>query len=175
LKDHCDNERSIEGGLAQPSARLHQHPVTFGSQKWVSEMAKEVSATFGIAGDRHGREMGRMWVALDGSSQTRVTVTVTTTPGAAAAGFVGPPPAGSARLKWLLMLLLTALAVACLQRARLRQTVLGCLIALVVFSGMSGCGSNGSTAATAPGTYPFTLQATSGKTIRNTLLTLVVK
>jgi hypothetical protein len=114
-------------------------------------------------------------VALDGSSQTRVTVTVTTTRGAAAAGFAGPLPAGSAKLKWLLMLLLTALAVARLQRARLRQTVLGCVIALVVLSGMSGCGSNGSTAATAPGTYPITLQATSGKTVRNTLLTLVVK
>jgi hypothetical protein len=114
-------------------------------------------------------------VTLDGSSQTRVTVTVTTTPGAAAAGFAGAPPAGSARLKWLLMLLLTALAVARLQHARLRQTILGCVIALVVLSGMSGCGSNASTTATAPGTYPFTLQATSGKTVRNTLLTLVVK
>jgi hypothetical protein len=73
------------------------------------------------------------------------------------------------------MLLLTALAIARLQRARLRQTVLGCVVALVVLTGMSGCGSNGSTVATAPGTYPFTLQATSGNTVRNTLLTLVVK
>jgi hypothetical protein len=114
-------------------------------------------------------------VTLDGSSQTRVTVTVTTTPGAAAAGFAGPLPAGLARVKWLLILLLTALAVACLQRARLRQTVLGCVIALAFLSGMSGCGSNGSTAGTAPGTYPFILQATSGDTVRNKLLTLVVK
>jgi hypothetical protein len=114
-------------------------------------------------------------ITLDGSSQARVTVTVTTAPGATAAGFAGPPPAGSARFKWLLMLLLTALAIARLQRARLRQTVLGCVVALVVLTGMSGCGSNGSTVATAPGTYPFTLQATSGNTVRNTLLTLVVK
>lgn len=86
-----------------------------------------------------------------------------------------PPPVGSARFKWLLMLLLTALAVASLQRARLRQTLLGCIIALVFLSGMSGCGTNGSTPTTAPGTYPFTLQTTSGKAVRNTLLTLVVK
>ena len=114
-------------------------------------------------------------VTLDGSTQTSVTVTVTTTPRAAAAGFAGPLPRGPASFRWLLMLLVTAFAIVRLRRARLRQTILGCVVALVVLSGMSGCGSNGNTPATGPGTYPFTLQATSGKTVRNTLLTLVVK
>jgi hypothetical protein len=87
------------------------------------------------------------------------------------------PSAGSARLKFLLMLLLTAFAAAFLQRARMRQTIFGCLVALVLLGGLSGCGSgsNGNTTPVAPGTYAFTLQASSGKTIRNTLLILVVK
>ncbi|HEY2472831.1 MAG TPA: hypothetical protein VGI45_33910, partial [Terracidiphilus sp.] len=117
-------------------------------------------------------------VALDGSSQSRVTITVTSGGSVSAAGFAGTPPSAfSAKIKWLLVLLLAALAIASLQRARLRQTILGCAIALVVLSGMSGCGSGGSgnTTTLAPGTYPFTLQATSGETVRNTLLTLVVK
>lgn len=78
-------------------------------------------------------------------------------------------------MKWLLMLLLAALAIASLQRARMRQTILGCVIGLVLLGGATGCGSNGSTTGIQPGTYPFTLQATSGKTVRNTLLILVVK
>ncbi|MGA9718462.1 MAG: hypothetical protein WBQ79_09305 [Acidobacteriaceae bacterium] len=57
----------------------------------------------------------------------------------------------------------------------MRQTILGSVIALVLLGSMSGCGSNGSTASIQPGTYPITLQATSGNTVRNTLLVLVVK
>jgi hypothetical protein len=79
------------------------------------------------------------------------------------------------RIKWLLMLLLTLAAIALLHRARLRQTVLACLMAALLLVGMNGCGGNGSTTATSSGTYPFTLQATSGNTTRNTLLILVVK
>jgi hypothetical protein len=116
-------------------------------------------------------------VDLDGSSQSRVTITVDSNGSVSAAGFAGIPPAAfSAKIKWLLTLLLAALAIASLQRARLRQTILGCIIAMVVLAGMSGCGSGSSGgAALSPGTYPFTLQATSGTTIRNTLITLVVK
>ena len=114
-------------------------------------------------------------VTLDGSSQSRVTIIVNSHGGASAAGIGGPPSSTSGKIKWLLTLLVAALAIASLQRARMRQTILGCAIALVLLGSMSGCGSNGSTASIQPGTYPFTLQATSGNTVRNTLLVLVVK
>jgi hypothetical protein len=114
-------------------------------------------------------------VVLDGSSQSRVTVTVNSNGGMSAAGIGGPPSGRSERIKWLLMLLVVALTIASLQRARMRQTILACIIALVLLGGINGCGSNGNTATIQPGTYPFTLQATSGNTVRNTLLVLVVK
>jgi hypothetical protein len=116
-------------------------------------------------------------VNLDGSSQSNLTITVTAGGKVSAAGLAGPSPSIlSARIKWLLLLLLAALATASLQRARVRQTILACAIALVVLGGISGCGSgNGGNTTLAPGTYPFTLQATSGGVVRNTLVTLVVK
>jgi hypothetical protein len=116
-------------------------------------------------------------VTLDGSDQSYVTATVTSTSSVSGAGVPGGvPSAGLARLKWILMLLLAAFAAASLQRARLRQMIVGCAIALMLLGGMSGCGSGSSgNIALAPGTYPFTLQATSGNTVRNTLLILVVK
>jgi hypothetical protein len=114
-------------------------------------------------------------VTLDGSSQSRVTVTVSTNGGTSTAGIGGPPSGTSAKIKWLLTLLVVALAIASLQRARMRQAILGSVIALVLLGGIGGCGSNGSTGSIQPGTYPFTLQATSGNTVRNTLLVLVVK
>ena len=116
-------------------------------------------------------------VDLDGSSQSPVTITVDSNRSVSAAGFAGAPPSVfSAKIKWLLTLLLAALAIASLQRARLRQTILGCIIAMVVLGGVGGCGSDSSGgAALSSGTYPFTLQATSGTTVRNTLITLVVK
>jgi hypothetical protein len=114
-------------------------------------------------------------VTLDGSSQSRVTVTVNSNGGVSAAGIGAPPSGTSAKIKWLLMLLVAALAIASLQRARTRQVILGSVIALMLLGSIGGCGSNGSTATIQPGTYPFTLQATSGNTVRNTLLVLVVK
>lgn len=53
--------------------------------------------------------------------------------------------------------------VQALQRARMLQTILGCVIALVLLGGASGCGSNGSTTGIQPGIYQFTLQANSGE------------
>ena len=115
-------------------------------------------------------------VTLDGSNQSSVTIKVTTGSGVTAAGMVAVLPSGrSARMIWLLMLLLAALAITLLQRARMRQAILGCVIALILVGGASGCGSNASAGSIQPGTYAFTLQATSGNTVRNTLLILVVK
>jgi hypothetical protein len=116
-------------------------------------------------------------VDLDGSGQSSVTITVNANRSVSAAGLAGTPPSAiSAKIKWLLTLLLAALAIASLQRARLRRTILGCIIAMLVLGGMGGCGSGSSGgAALSSGTYPFTLQATSGTTVRNTLITLVVK
>jgi hypothetical protein len=87
------------------------------------------------------------------------------------------PHARSSAIRWLLALLLTALTIASLQRARMRQTILGCVVALILLINISGCGSEGNRniAPISPGTYAFTLQATSGNIVRNTLLTLVVK
>jgi hypothetical protein len=116
-------------------------------------------------------------VALNGSSQSRVTITVNTDGNVSAAGFAGTlPSVFSAKIKWLLMLLLVTFAIAPLQRARRWQTILGCAIAVVVLSVISGCGSGSSgNTALARGTYSLTLQATSGGTVRNTPLTLVVE
>ena len=115
-------------------------------------------------------------VTLDGSGQVNVTVTVATSARLLAAGMPGGPPSGgSEKIKWFLTLLLTAAAIASLHRARLRQTVLGCLMVGALLLGMNGCGGNGGTATTPSGTYPFTLQATSGNTTRNILLILIVK
>jgi hypothetical protein len=104
-----------------------------------------------------------------------VTVTGNTNGDVSAAGIGGLPSGTSAKIKWLLMLLVAGLAIASLQRARMRQMILGCVIALVLLAGIGGCGGNGNTASIQPGTYRFILQATSGNTVHNTLLTLVVK
>jgi hypothetical protein len=115
-------------------------------------------------------------ITLNGSSQSSVTITVRTTSPVTVAGMTAGLPSGrSQRMRWLLVLLLAALAIASLPRARMRQTILGCVIALVLLGSASGCGSNGSTTSIQPGTYPFTLQATSGNTVQNTLLILIVK
>jgi hypothetical protein len=114
-------------------------------------------------------------VTLDGVTQSRVTVTVTTTGRSAAAGIGGPPPSGSGRIWWLLMLLLGIFSILLLQRARLRYKVLNCVILLVLLSNAIGCGGRRNTASTPPGAYTLFVQATSGNTVQNTALTLVVK
>lgn len=99
-------------------------------------------------------------VTLDGINQSRVTVTVTTSAQPRSAGIAGPIGAG--RLKWLLMLLVAVLAIAVLQRGRLRYPILGCAILMMLLSG-TGCGSN-SSQGTPAGYYPLTIQAASGNT-----------
>jgi hypothetical protein len=111
---------------------------------------------------------------LDGSSQATVMVTVNGS--AASTAGIGVLPKGAAPWRWVVMLLLTAFAIVLLQRARVRHSVLGCLIALVLLGAFTGCGaSNGATNGMAPGQYSFTLQATSGNVSQNTLLIFNVK
>ena len=74
----------------------------------------------------------------------------------------GLPPVGAGRLKWLLMFLASVLAVAILQRGRLRYSILGCVILLMLW-GTIGCGNNASQS-TPRGYYPLTIQAVSGST-----------
>lgn len=67
------------------------------------------------------------------------------------------------------------ISIALLQRARLRYRVLNCVILLVFLSNAIGCGSNRNAAGTPSGAYTLTIQATSGSTVQNAKLTLVVK
>jgi hypothetical protein len=115
-------------------------------------------------------------VTLNGLDQSRVTLAITTTGRSTVAGSIGgPPPSGSGRALWLLMLLLSIFSIALLQRARIRYTVLNCIVLLVLLSNVIGCGSNGHTSNTPPGAYTLVVQATSGNIVQNTKLTLVVK
>jgi hypothetical protein len=115
-------------------------------------------------------------ITLNGPGQQNITVTVTTTTGVAAAGMIaGVPSNRSMLMKWLLLLLVAVVTSASLQRARMRKTVLGCVMAFILLGSVSGCGSNGTVGIIQPGTYPLTLQATSGNAVRNTLIVLIVK
>lgn len=115
-------------------------------------------------------------VTLDGSTQSRVTVSVRTTPRSAAAGLVGTlPHTGSGRAIWLLMLFLGTGSIVLLRRARLRYTLAKCMILFVVVSSAIGCGGNGNPNRTPPGSYTLTVQATSGNTVQNATITLVVQ
>jgi len=112
-------------------------------------------------------------VTLDGTTQSPVTITITTTGRTSAAGLVvGPPPSGRGRILWSLMLLLTAIAIALLQRERRRQIVLGCVILLMLFT--SGCGSSNNRS-TPVGTYNVTVSAMSGNTVQNATIKLIVR
>ena len=112
-------------------------------------------------------------VTLDGTTQSPVTVTITTTSRTAAAGLAaGPPPTGPGRIAWFVMLLLTTLGIALLQRERRRQIVLGCVALLMLLS--SGCGSS-SHSSTPAGTYNVTVSAMSGSTVQNASIKLIVK
>lgn len=113
-------------------------------------------------------------VTLDGVNQSRVTVTVTTSAAPRSAGIAGGlPPVGAGRLKWLLMFLASVLAVAILQRGRLRYSILGCVILMMLW-GTIGCGNNASQS-TPRGYYPLTIQAVSGSTTQTIKVSLHVQ
>jgi hypothetical protein len=112
-------------------------------------------------------------VTLDGVSQSRVTVTVTTTPQLRSAGVSGKLPSShSGKLIWLLMLLIALLAIAILRRGRLRYPILGCTVLMMLLS--SGCGGN-SSRGTPSGYYPLTIQATNGDTTQIVRVSLHVQ
>jgi len=102
-------------------------------------------------------------VTLDGVNQSSVTVSVTTSAQPHSAGVIGGLPLfGAGRLKWFMMFLAAVLAIAILQRGRLRYPILGCVVLMMLLSGI-GCGGS-SSHGTPPGYYPLTIQATSGST-----------
>jgi hypothetical protein len=121
-------------------------------------------------------------IKLDGTSGSQATLTIATTPRSTAAGMTGPLPGGQDRWKWFMMFLLTMLLNGWLQRERLRHkllwhAVLGSLLLVLLGGGLSGCGGAGpstSKPGTPAGTYTVNLTATSGSTVKNTTLTLVV-
>jgi hypothetical protein len=113
-------------------------------------------------------------VTLDGVSQSNVTVTVTTSPQRRLAGIIGGlPPSRTGKLEWLLMLLIGVAAIAILHRARIRYSMLGCVLLTMLLS-IGGCGSN-STQKTPSGYYPLTIQATSESTAQIVRVSLHVQ
>jgi hypothetical protein len=113
-------------------------------------------------------------VNLDGKSQSRLTVQVTTTNRTAAAGFGKDTSADGQRWKWMAILLLNVLSIVVLQQARGKGNSLRLFLMFVVVSGLIGCGG-GSGGSTPAGRYSVTVQATSGNTTQNTELALIVK
>lgn len=125
------------------------------------------------AADGTNCDVSSQSVTLDGVSQSRVTVTVTTSPQARSAGVIGGLPSSrTGKLIWFLMLLIALVVIAILQRARIRYSILGC--ALLMLISISGCGSN-SPHGTSSGFYPLTIQATSGSTTQTVKLILHVQ
>lgn len=113
-------------------------------------------------------------ITLDGVSQSRVTVNVTTSPQVHSAGMIGGLPSSwIGRLGCFLMLLMATLAITILQRARIRYPLLGCIL-LIMLSSISGCGSN-SNHGTPSGYYPLTVQATSGNATQTIRMSLHVQ
>ena len=112
-------------------------------------------------------------VNLDGKSQSRLTVQVSTTDRTTTAGI----REGSDRQswKWISILLLNVLSIVILQQARLKGNSLRLFLMFVVVSGLIGCGGSGSRGSTPTGRYDVTVQATSGNTTQNAELALVVK
>jgi hypothetical protein len=81
------------------------------------------------------------------------------------------------------MLLVALLAIAILQRGRLRCPILGCVVLMMMILSISGCGGGGgggggggnSSQGTPSGYYPLKIQGTSGSTNQTVVLNLLVQ
>jgi hypothetical protein len=112
-------------------------------------------------------------VNLDGKSQSRLTVQVSTTDRTTTAG-VGRG-ADRQSWKWTTILLLNMFSIVLLQQARLKGNSLRLFLMLLVVGGLVGCGGSSSGGSTPAGRYAVTVKATSANATQSAELALIVR
>ncbi len=120
-------------------------------------------------------------ITLDGQTQSKLAVMITTTSKtAAAAGFAIPLSLEAGRARWMLLLLVICMVAPLYRMQRLRSAVWGFILLLFLLTGTIGCGggsssNGGGKTITRAGVYTVIVQGTSGTTNQIAILTLVVK
>lgn len=127
-----------------------------------------------------GCSVSQNTVTLDGVTQQRLTLTVSTgasSSSVVAAGLaVRPPRSGLPKFEWLLMFSFGLISIALLGRSRSKYAAWLCMLLVVGLSGIIGCGSSRSGGTTTPpGTYVVIVRATSGNVTQNATMVLNVK
>jgi hypothetical protein len=114
-------------------------------------------------------------VSLDGTTQQRLTLSVTTGGDSiAAAGFGSFHGARSWRIEGLLLLLMSLITAGWIGRRRQSCALWLCLLSTVLGCAVVGCGTSSGPKA-APGTYGVIIRAASGGQVQNIGVTLVVE